>query len=355
MVKLERLTEDEFHRWLEVSAQQQAEDRAWVNGSEPAVERARVDAMVPILLPNGLDSPGHAFRIARDETGEELGFVWVGVLPGAPADSCVLFDIHVRAPHRGRGVGRAVLEQMFDLLRADGIKTVALYVRADNAPARALYAGLGFVAEPAPDGSRDLQMTKTLDPDPTAAPTQTLERQNVVLEGLPEGGWILDVGGGGEGVIGLVAGSRVVAIDRLRRELDEAPAGPLKVVMDARDLQFPDATFETATAFYSLLYMKDADLPRVFAEVHRVLAPGGRFFVWDTILPPRADATKYLILVPVTVTLPGGRRTSTGYGVRCPEEGRDAAYYQRLAEAAGFETLCMDVAGQRIAAVFRKP
>ncbi len=354
MVRLDRLTEEEFARWLELSAQRQADDRAWVNGSDPAVERAQVNAMVPVLLPNGLDSPGHAFRVARDASGEELGFVWVGALPDAPEGTCILFDLFVHEPHRGRGIGRAILEQTFDLLRADEVDTVVLYVRADNAPARALYARLGFVAVDAPEGAKDLQMRKALEPDPMAARTVTLERQHVTLGSLTGEGWVLDIGGGGEGVIGLVGGARVVAIDRLKEELVEAPAGPLKIVMDARDLQFPDATFGTATAFYSLLYMRDEDLPRVLAEVHRVLTPGGRFLVWDSILPPRVDEGKDVAVVPVTVALPNGKAISTGYGVRCPEEGRDAAYYPRLAEAAGFETLCVDVAEQQIAIVLRK-
>jgi len=31
--------------------------------------------------------------------------------------------------------------------------------------------------------------------------------------------------------------------------LEEAPAGPLKIVMDATDLKFLDSAFDTATAF----------------------------------------------------------------------------------------------------------
>jgi hypothetical protein len=63
-------------------------------------------------------------------------------------------------------------------------------------------------------------------------------------------GYVLDIGGGGEGVIGRMEGLQVVAIDTREDELLEAPEGPLKVVMDARDLQFLDGTFFAATAFF---------------------------------------------------------------------------------------------------------
>jgi ribosomal protein S18 acetylase RimI-like enzyme len=355
MVKLSQPTREEFDRWFALSAERQAEDRAWVNGTDRKTERAQLDALVPVILPNGMDTPNHAFRIVRDTTGTELGFVWVGTLPGSPEGTSLLFDVYVHADHRGRGIGREALERVFELLRADGITTLALYVRADNAPARALYAHLGFVAEEAPDGARDLQMRKVLEPDPWAARALVLERQHVAVDNLPERGWILDIGGGGEGIIGRVAGERVVAIDRLREELDEAPAGPLKIVMDAGDLQFPDAMFRTATAFFSFLYMRGEDHGRVFREVLRVLAPGGRLLIWDAVIPPRADEARDLIACPITAGLPNGEKVSTSYGVRWPAEGRDAAYYRRLAESVGFEVVSSCLTGQHVSMELEKP
>jgi ribosomal protein S18 acetylase RimI-like enzyme len=355
MVKLERLSEDEFDRWLTQSADRQAEDRAWVNGTDPKTEREQLGAMIPVLLPKGMDSPDHAFRIARDEAGKELGFVWVGVAPGMPADTCLLFDIYVHEAHRGRGVARAILEQMLESLKGDAIKTVVLYVRADNAPARALYKKLGFVEDEASGGAKDLQMRKTLEPDPEDERAHTFARQHVVVSSLPSTGAILDIGGGGEGVIGQIAGDRVVAIDRLREELEEAPAGPLKIVMDARELGFLDKSFQTVTAFFSLMYMKGEDHPRVFEKVLRVLAPGGRFLIWDAVIPPRRGDKKDVVVFPMTIDLPDGKVVSTAYGVRWPDEGRDEAYYQRLAGQVGFTILSQRASGQHFAMELARP
>jgi SAM-dependent methyltransferase len=304
--------------------------------------------MIPMLLPTGLDSPNHAFRIARDETGEELGFVWVGVAPGMPADTCLLFDIYVQEAYRGRGVAKTMLEQMLDSLKADGIRNIGLYVRADNAPARALYKKLGFVEDEAPKGASSLQMRKTLAPDPEDERAHTFERQHVVVGNLPSTGAILDIGGGGEGVIGRIAGDRVVAIDRLRKELEEAPAGPLKIVMDARELGFLDRTFQTVTAFFSLMYMRGEDHRRVFEEVFRVLGPGSRFLIWDAVIPPRGGDKKDVVIYPMTIELPDGKVVSTGYGVHWPSEGRDVGYYRALAEEAGFGVVSQRATGQHV-------
>jgi ribosomal protein S18 acetylase RimI-like enzyme/ubiquinone/menaquinone biosynthesis C-methylase UbiE len=355
MLRLDRPTREEFDRWFALSTDRQAEDRAWVNGTDPQQERAQLDAMIPMLLPNGLDSPNHAFRIARDETGKELGFVWVGAAPGTTADTCLLFDIYVHETHRGQGLGRAILERMLDSLKADGIRNVVLYVRADNAPARALYKKLAFVEDEAPAGAKNLQMRKSLGEDAADHRTHTFERQHVTVTGLPTSGTILDIGGGGGGIIGLLAGERVIAIDRLKEELEEAPAGPLKIVMDARDLQFLDGTFQTATSFFTLMYINAKEHRRVFEEVFRVLAPGGRFLIWDAIVPPRTNDKKDIAIFPVTVELPDGKTISNNYGVRWPSEGRDAAYYQQLAEAAGFEVLSQRVVGEHVFMDLQKP
>ncbi len=157
MVKLDRLSQGEFARWFALSVERQAEDRAWVNGTDPKAEREQLAAMTPVLLPKGMDSPDHAFRVARDEAGSELGFVWVGVAPGAPEGTCLLFDIYVHEAHRGRGVARAIIKQMFESLKSDAVRTVVLYVRADNAPARALYKRSGSVEDAAAAGVKDLQ------------------------------------------------------------------------------------------------------------------------------------------------------------------------------------------------------
>ena len=59
-------------------------------------------------------------------------------------------------------------------------------------------------------------------------------------------GKILDVGGGGEGIIGRLYGEQVTAIDKYQEELDEAPSGFVKVLMDAVNLTFSDCSFDHA-------------------------------------------------------------------------------------------------------------
>jgi len=159
--------------------------------------------------------------------------------------------------------------------------------------------------------------------------------QTVTVGDFPAESFILDIGGGGEGVIGQLKGRQVVAIDISKRELEEAPPGPLKVVMDARDLKFLDNTFHTATVFFTFMYIASNDHQKVFEELQRVLSPGGRLLIWDVIFPEPTDKIKNTALFRFTFRLPH-KEIRTGYGVRRPEGEQGLAHFTDLATKTGF-------------------
>lgn len=165
-----------------------------------------------------------------------------------------------------------------------------------------------------------------------------LEQQELTVDDFGAEGYVLDIGGGGEGIIGKLKGNQVVAIDPNKRELEEAAAGPLKIIMDARDLQFLDCSFSVATSFFSLMYIKAPDHAKVFDEVFRVLTLGRRFLIWDVLLPQRLDQNKDIVAFPLLVKLPD-EEVSTGYGCSWPDKEQDLAYYAQLAQDAAFEVV----------------
>jgi SAM-dependent methyltransferase len=160
----------------------------------------------------------------------------------------------------------------------------------------------------------------------------------VTVPDFPADGLILDIGGGGEGVIGQLKGKQIIAVDLLKQELVDAPAGPLlKIVMDARDLKFLDKTFPTVTVFFTFIYINPADHAKVFQEIHRVLAPGGRLLIWDVVFPPKTDPKEDSVSYPLQIHLPQ-KDIRTGYGVR-HIEGQGAEHFVAAAKAAGFEVV----------------
>jgi ubiquinone/menaquinone biosynthesis C-methylase UbiE len=181
------------------------------------------------------------------------------------------------------------------------------------------------------------------------------EQQEVVVHSFAAPGYILDIGGGGEGIIGILKGQKVVAIDPKREELEEAAEGPLKIIMDARDLQFLDGTFDTATAFFSLMYIKSQpDYESVFGEVFRVLKAGGQFLIWDVNVSQRMDDERDIFVVPLLVKV-GSRAIETGYGQPWPEEARDLAFYLNLAKESGFHVVDQKKNGRVFFLQLQKP
>ncbi len=146
-------------------------------------------------------------------------------------------------------------------------------------------------------------------------------------------GTILDIGGGGEGVIGRLYGRQVTAIDDRQEELDEAPGGFEKRLMDARQLAFPDGSFDQATFFYSLMFMGEDTRRQALQEAVRVVRPGGGIHLWDAVIPEHAPQP---FLAEVTVSLPG-ETLSVTYGVGGQVPPMDADNLQALCEELGLK------------------
>ena len=107
----------------------------------------------------------------------------------------------------------------------------------------------------------------------------------VQLARTPERGAVLDVpcGFGRHSVALAAAGFAATGIDRSPVLLEEArrrAPGITFVEADYRSLPLPDASFDTAiNLFSSIGYLGDEEDTKVFAEIRRVLRPGGRLVV----------------------------------------------------------------------------
>jgi ubiquinone/menaquinone biosynthesis C-methylase UbiE len=161
---------------------------------------------------------------------------------------------------------------------------------------------------------------------------QEIDLTNIKLKGR-----ILDIGGGGEGVIGQLKGSNVVAIDLRKSELEESlEAGDkesLKIIMDAKDLKFLDNTFDTITAFFSLMYIPKNDHEQIFKEIYRVLKVNGEFLFWDLTIPKNTKK-KYIYVIPIKVQIKN-KKIKTGYGTRWNKE-QNLEYFIDLIKKVGF-------------------
>lgn len=89
-----------------------------------------------------LASAHTSYTIALEGTENVVGYV--GLLAPAASEQADIQTIAVAAEHRGAGVGRMLLRHAIAQATQCGARELFLEVRADNAPARALYAAEGF-------------------------------------------------------------------------------------------------------------------------------------------------------------------------------------------------------------------
>jgi ribosomal protein S18 acetylase RimI-like enzyme len=122
----------------------------WAGGWRSSELDARVllDPAVAIYI-EGWGRPGDAGVIAEDEEGVPLGAAWYRrfteaehgygfVDPEIPE-----LTVAVAPPHRGRGIGTALLEALVERAEAEGAPALSLSVEDDN-PALGLYERLRF-------------------------------------------------------------------------------------------------------------------------------------------------------------------------------------------------------------------
>ena len=146
------------------------------------------------------------------------------------------------------------------------------------------------------------------------------EIQKISLKRLDSEGLILDVGGGGEGLVSRIERQRVCAVDIRMSEIREArihgaPANWL--VGDGSLLSFRDRSFDIVTLWFSLGYMRKWTIKRkVLEEARRVLKKQGTISIMASKIPDSTDQFVFWALF----TLPDGTVSQTGYGVRGGQE-----------------------------------
>ena len=136
--------------------------------------------------------------------------------------------------------------------------------------------------------------------------------QNIFIDTIPNGS-VIDIGGGGEGIIAQIGKENITVIEKRQDEIDEARSkSPTSkwILADATSLKYNNGSFDNATAFFSGMYMSIETFEEVCKEVHRVLKNNGQFWIWDA----KISENKELFIIRLTITLPNGKKVRTAYG-----------------------------------------
>lgn len=157
-------------------------------------------------------------------------------------------------------------------------------------------------------------------------------RRHIVIQEIPKG-QVIDIGGGGEGVIAQAGGTRVFPIDKYMSEIQEARGKAPNVswmVANATEMPCQSQSFDNATAFFSCMYMSNDIKEKVFRETWRVLKQGGEFWIWDAPILTKGK----VFAIRLQVVFQGRHTINTVFGVKTKDQ--NATSICRLLEKAKF-------------------
>lgn len=153
--------------------------------------------------------------------------------------------------------------------------------------------------------------------------------QRIPLPSLRYEGLILDIGGGGEGIVSRVCRERVCAVDIQLDKIREAHIYPVRhtnwFLSDGASLCFESGAFGAVTLWFSLAYMRTWEKKReVIREAYRTLSTDGVL----SILAAKIGGQYEKYILRVRFELPDGTISETGYGLvgeqtQSPEEAEE--------------------------------
>ncbi|WP_188110466.1 GNAT family N-acetyltransferase [Aeromicrobium ginsengisoli] len=140
---LEPMSGDYFAAWNERLVVEYAREKveAGLWPEEHALDLSRAEQAE--TLADGMATPGHDLFVGVVD-GVVAGNLWLYTDPKQPVQSTYIYDIEILEPHRGRGLGRALLAAAEAWCAERGSASVRLNVFAPNATARALYDSAGY-------------------------------------------------------------------------------------------------------------------------------------------------------------------------------------------------------------------
>jgi ubiquinone/menaquinone biosynthesis C-methylase UbiE len=162
--------------------------------------------------------------------------------------------------------------------------------------------------------------------------------QEVELKHLPQEGLIIDIGGGGEGLVSRIETSRVCVVDINLNKIREAMIyGQVTqwILSDASMLSVKDERFNVATLWFSLGYIQDWDSKKqAIAEVARVLRRSGQI----SILGARITCSDSRFVMRAIFHFPDGSISKMSYGMDGTQR-QDAEAVVRLLQETGFSNI----------------
>ncbi|WP_110588969.1 GNAT family N-acetyltransferase [Microbacterium suaedae] len=142
-IELTPVAAERFSTWLERSRDEYVADLV-ASGETPESALRHATEALARAFPEQAPMDGQAVFDLTDDSGDAVGYLWLGHDNSGDPTSWWVWDVVVEPEHRGKGYGRAAMQLAETYAQAGGARTLGLSVFGFNATARALYDSLGY-------------------------------------------------------------------------------------------------------------------------------------------------------------------------------------------------------------------
>ena len=154
-MRIEPMNQATYESYLPVAIEEYAGDKSSARTWSEHEAFAKATEEFAALLPEGLKTKDHYLFTFRDETGSDIGMVWVHVTEESRGRCAFIFDVKITSEKQNQGYGKEALRLLEVILKRMNVKKISLHVFAHNERAIHVYDSLGYE-------TTDYHMSKSL-------------------------------------------------------------------------------------------------------------------------------------------------------------------------------------------------
>lgn len=154
MVKLNRMSKDEFDRFVSRSVMDYAADKVMIGAWREEEATRLAEESFQRLLPDGLETKG-AYLYSICDLEQSIGYVWIQISEHPAGKSAFLYDILIYESFQSQGYGKQTMAALDEVAKGLGADKISLHVFGNNQRALKLYEKSGYIIT-------DYNMSKSL-------------------------------------------------------------------------------------------------------------------------------------------------------------------------------------------------
>lgn len=141
MLRLVEMNSSDFERYLSFAIKNYADEHVKVGNWSEKEAIAKAKGEYEKLLPEKEKTTNSKLFTLWDDN-QEIGMIWLGK---RSVEKGYIYDINIWEEYQGNGYGKQAMNEIENIAKNWGLKSIELLVFGNNKVARSLYEKLGYI------------------------------------------------------------------------------------------------------------------------------------------------------------------------------------------------------------------